>query len=95
MFRPNLPSSGVQVDVVRDSAARYNMVIFLPLLVASGYFGCGLWLPCGSDMFINRQNSNAPGGNRRAGRRETQSREPVNKLKKKRRKTPFEKQLAN
>jgi hypothetical protein len=41
MFRPNWPSSGVQV---KESAAHCNTVIFPPNLVASGYFdyvGCG------------------------------------------------------
>jgi hypothetical protein len=34
MFRPNWPSSGVQVDTVNDSAAHCNAVIF-PIAVAS------------------------------------------------------------
>jgi hypothetical protein len=39
MFRANWPSSGVQVVLVKDSASRCNAVIFLPTVVASGYFG--------------------------------------------------------
>jgi hypothetical protein len=39
MFRPNLPSSGVQVVMVKDSAAYCNEVFFPPIVVASGYFG--------------------------------------------------------
>jgi hypothetical protein len=39
MFRPNWPSSGVQVVVVKDSAVRGNAVFFLPIVVVSGYFG--------------------------------------------------------
>jgi hypothetical protein len=39
MFRPNRPSSGVQVIMVKDSAAHCNAVFFLPIVVASGYFG--------------------------------------------------------
>jgi hypothetical protein len=38
MFRTNWPSSGVQVVVVRDSAAHSNAVILPPVVVASGYF---------------------------------------------------------
>jgi hypothetical protein len=38
MFRPNCPSSGVQVVMVKDSAAHYNTVIFPPIVVVSGYF---------------------------------------------------------
>jgi hypothetical protein len=39
MFRPNWPSSGVQM--VMDSAAHCNAVFFPPItcIVASGYFG--------------------------------------------------------
>jgi hypothetical protein len=37
MFRPNWPSSGVQV--VKDSAAHCNAVFFPPIVVAFGYFG--------------------------------------------------------
>jgi hypothetical protein len=39
MFQPNRPSSGVQVVMVKDSAAHCNMVFFPPIAVASGYFG--------------------------------------------------------
>jgi hypothetical protein len=39
MFWTTRPSSGVQVVVVRDSAARCNAVFFPPTIVASGYFG--------------------------------------------------------
>jgi heme exporter protein D len=39
MFRPNWPSSGVQVVMVKDSAAHCNAVFFPPIVVASGYFG--------------------------------------------------------
>jgi hypothetical protein len=43
MFQPNWPSSGVQIIVVKDSAAHCNTVFFLPTVVASGYFWlCGL-----------------------------------------------------
>jgi hypothetical protein len=37
MFRPNWPSSGVQVVTVKDSAAHFNAVFFAP--VASDYSG--------------------------------------------------------
>jgi hypothetical protein len=39
MFRFNLPSSGVQVVMVKDSAAHCNVVFFPSIVVASGYFG--------------------------------------------------------
>jgi hypothetical protein len=39
MFRPNWPSSGVQVVMVTDSAAHCNAVFFPPTAVAAGYFG--------------------------------------------------------
>jgi hypothetical protein len=39
MFRPNWPSSGVQVVVVKDSAAHCNAVFFPPTVVPSGCFG--------------------------------------------------------
>jgi hypothetical protein len=40
MFRPNWPSSGVEVVMVKDSAAAdNNTVSFPPIIVASGYFG--------------------------------------------------------
>jgi hypothetical protein len=39
MFRPNWPSSGVPVVVVKESAAHINAVFFPPIMVASGYFG--------------------------------------------------------
>jgi hypothetical protein len=39
MFRPYWPSSGVQVIVVKDSAAHCNAVFFPPIVVASTYFG--------------------------------------------------------
>jgi hypothetical protein len=38
-FPPNWPSSGVQVVMVKDSAAHCNAVIFPSIVVASGYFG--------------------------------------------------------
>jgi hypothetical protein len=38
MFRPDWPSSGVQVFMVRDSAVRCNAVLFSRIVVASGYF---------------------------------------------------------
>jgi hypothetical protein len=47
MFRPNWPSSGVQVVVVKDSSAYCNAVFFHLIVVSSGYFGyvgC-TWLP--------------------------------------------------
>jgi hypothetical protein len=36
MFRPNWPSSGVQVVMVKDSTAHCNVVFFPPIVVASG-----------------------------------------------------------
>jgi hypothetical protein len=39
MFQPNLPSSGVQVVMVKDSAAHCNAVLFPPIVFGSGYFG--------------------------------------------------------
>jgi hypothetical protein len=39
MFRPNWPSSGIQVVMVKDSAAHCNAVLFSPVVVSSGYFG--------------------------------------------------------
>jgi hypothetical protein len=39
MFRPNWPSSGVQVVMVKDSAAHCNAVVFPPVVVA-------FWLFC-------------------------------------------------
>jgi hypothetical protein len=39
MFRPNWPSSGVQVVLVKYSAAHCNAVFFPPTVDASGYFG--------------------------------------------------------
>jgi hypothetical protein len=38
MFRPNWPSSGVQVVMLKDSAARCNAVFFPSTVVAYGYF---------------------------------------------------------
>jgi hypothetical protein len=39
MFRPNCPSSGVQVVMDKDSAALCNAGYFPSIVVASGYFG--------------------------------------------------------
>jgi hypothetical protein len=39
MFRPNWPSSGVQVVMVKDSAAHCNAVFLPPIVFASVYFG--------------------------------------------------------
>jgi hypothetical protein len=39
MCRPNWPTSGVQVIVIKDFAAHCNEVFFPPIAVASGYFG--------------------------------------------------------
>jgi hypothetical protein len=39
MFWPNWPSSGVQVVIVKNSAAHCNAVLFPPIVVASGDFG--------------------------------------------------------
>jgi hypothetical protein len=39
MFRPNWSSSGVQIVVVKDSAANCDTVTFPPIIIASGYFG--------------------------------------------------------
>jgi hypothetical protein len=39
MFRTNWPSSGVQVVVVKDSAAHCNAAFIPPIVVISGYFG--------------------------------------------------------
>jgi hypothetical protein len=36
-FRPNWPSSGVQVVMIKYSAAHCNAVFFLAVVVASGY----------------------------------------------------------
>jgi hypothetical protein len=46
MFRLNWPSSGVQVVVVRESAAHCNAPFSPPIAVASGYFHyvCCTWL---------------------------------------------------
>jgi hypothetical protein len=37
LFRPNWPPSGVQVVMVKDSAAHSNALFCPPTLVASGY----------------------------------------------------------
>jgi hypothetical protein len=37
MFRSNWPSSGVQVVMVKDSAAHFIAVFFPPIVVVSGY----------------------------------------------------------
>jgi hypothetical protein len=37
MFRPNWPSSDVQVVVVKDSVAHCNAVFFPPIVVSSAY----------------------------------------------------------
>jgi hypothetical protein len=39
MFRPNCPSSGVQVVMVQDSAPQCNAAFFPPIILASGYLG--------------------------------------------------------
>jgi hypothetical protein len=39
MFRPNWPSSDVAVVLVKVLAAHCNVVLFSPILDASGYFG--------------------------------------------------------
>jgi hypothetical protein len=39
MFQPHWPSSGLQVVMVKDSAAHSNVVFFPPTVVASGYYG--------------------------------------------------------
>jgi hypothetical protein len=39
MFQPNWPSSGVQIVMVKDSAAHYNVVFVPPIVVASDYVG--------------------------------------------------------
>jgi hypothetical protein len=39
MFRPNWPSSGILVVMVKDSAAHCNAGFFPPTVVASGYSG--------------------------------------------------------
>jgi hypothetical protein len=39
MFQPNWPSSGVQVVMVKDSAAHCNAAFSPPIVVSSGYFG--------------------------------------------------------
>jgi hypothetical protein len=38
MFRPNWPSAGVQVVVVKDTVAHCNAVVFPSIVVASAYF---------------------------------------------------------
>jgi hypothetical protein len=35
---PNWPSSGVQIVMVKDSAANCNAVFWPPIVIASGYF---------------------------------------------------------
>jgi hypothetical protein len=40
MFRPNRPSSGVQVVMAKNSAAHCNAVFFPPVVLAFGYIGC-------------------------------------------------------
>jgi hypothetical protein len=39
MFRPNWLSSGVQIVMVKDSAAHCNAVFLPPIVAASGYIG--------------------------------------------------------
>jgi hypothetical protein len=39
MFRPNRPSSSVEVVMVKDSAAHYHAGFFPPNVVASGATG--------------------------------------------------------
>jgi hypothetical protein len=39
MFRPNRPSSRIQVVMVWDSAGHCNTGFFPPIVVVSGYFG--------------------------------------------------------
>jgi hypothetical protein len=50
MFRPNWPSSGVQVFLVKASAAHCNAVFFPRVVVASGYFGYVVARGCFSVM---------------------------------------------
>jgi hypothetical protein len=50
IFRPNWPSSGVQVVMLKDSAAHCNAVFFSPIIVASGYFG---YVGCTWSLFCN------------------------------------------
>jgi hypothetical protein len=42
MFRPNWPSSGVQVVMAKDSAAHCNAVFFPPIVVIWLFWLCGL-----------------------------------------------------
>jgi hypothetical protein len=50
------PSSGVQVVMVKDSAAHCNAVFFPPIVVASGYFWlCGL--PLVNDVALRRHKT--------------------------------------
>jgi hypothetical protein len=46
VFRPNWPSSGVQVVMVKGSAAHCNAVFFPPIVVASGYLVMWVSLGC-------------------------------------------------
>jgi sorbitol-specific phosphotransferase system component IIC len=47
MFRPNWPSSGVQVVIVKDSAAHCNAGFFPHIVVTSDYFGyVGIYEVC-------------------------------------------------
>jgi hypothetical protein len=50
MFRPNWPSSGVQVVIVKDSAVHCNAIFFPRSVVASGYLG--MWVTV-SSLFCN------------------------------------------
>jgi hypothetical protein len=47
MFRPNWPSSGVHVVMVKVSAAHCNAGFFPPIVVASRYFGLVWFVGCG------------------------------------------------
>jgi hypothetical protein len=38
MFRPNWPSSGVEIVAVQESAAHCNPVLFPPIVISSAYF---------------------------------------------------------
>jgi hypothetical protein len=50
MFRPNWPSSGVQVVTVKDSCGHCNAVLFPVILVAPGYVWL-CWFP--SVLFVS------------------------------------------
>jgi hypothetical protein len=53
MFWPNWPSSGVQVVMVKDSAAHCNVFFFPSSVVASGYLVMWVSMGCMWLLFCN------------------------------------------